>query len=86
MKFPEKWYLKVTEDNDAEIRKWRTVKISCSLNHGYVLSKLGDKKGWHIFLKELNLYQHKGYVEITSEQFRKHVLNTEKVINVLRNI
>jgi hypothetical protein len=76
--FPEKWCLKVNEDNLRMISDWRSAgQIRDSLG-GYVMYEGYSFKGVRGYYE---LTKPKSCTEITTEQFREHVLKeTSKVV------
>lgn len=71
---PEKWCIKVTEENKETLANWRSVGDP----HGKIVK--GSYNGWYLYtpMGGVNGYgqqnKEEGYTEITFEQFKKHVL------------
>lgn len=81
---PEKWYLKVTDENDEEIRAWRTIKRDTKLEEEYVLSAHGNFIGYAVRSYDLSYWKQFSYTEITTEQFRRYVLKKIKKVELIK--
>jgi hypothetical protein len=69
---PKKWFIQVNEDNQKDIATWRGAG-GCRAGL-YCMSCWGSLKGYIVLEKTSSLL--KGYKEISTEQFREHVLKT----------
>ncbi len=74
-KFPEKWCIQVTEENQQVLSNWRFTdgqKVSLGVYVG--ISKYGGRAG-HTYSKEITWPD---YSEISFEDFKKYVLDKYK--------
>jgi len=83
-KLPEKWYCVITKENQEILENWR--KSVCSGDHKKnvifskycVLSSHWNDNSYY-WTGELKHLESKGYQEITTEQFIKHVLKQKEM-------
>ena len=74
---PEEWFIKITKENHEELGLWRedgqcgNMKSDAKPS-GYILSNYMGKKGYWSQSAPHN------YKEITTEKFRKYILNIEE--------
>lgn len=74
---PEKWCIRVTEENNIVLGKWRSAgTLSKNLN-GYCLSSYYNCIGYYASCK------HNDYEEITFEEFEIHILKTKPLNSVI---
>jgi hypothetical protein len=72
-KLPEKWSIRVTDENRATIGKWRYCGNLSSDTTGYCLSFYGGDIGFYV-----SSY-HPDYPEITFKQFKVYVLKHRNI-------
>ncbi len=75
---PEKWCVKLTEENVKHLEDWRNQGKN-SLSAGKIYGYLHSDKIWTPCIKT-------GYTEITLEQFKKYVLKESCVDEVVKSI
>jgi len=77
---PEKWCIKITEENIKTLSNWRTYGL---LNHnlinGYLIDSFRNSKGYYVD----SLKDYKSYEEITFEEFEIHVLKTKPLLSII---
>lgn len=81
-KFPDKWYLIITEDNIQICDKWRkdiaTSHLDRGLKVGFILLSKHHDDDSYFYARNLDRFKtnsyYKDYVEITTELFKRYVL------------
>lgn len=79
---PEKWYLKITNDNKDIINNWRRNIIQYDNSDCQYETISQNGSGSSVIF----IIQNKDYTEITFEQFKKYVLKEETVEEVIEEI
>lgn len=79
--FPEKWFIPITEENHVVLYNWWKEQVSSSFlcywqgeNNSYCVLSIFYDGSYLDYQKEGQNAKMKGCVEITFEQFKKHVL------------
>jgi len=94
MQHPEKWSIPVTQENYAELNRWRLSKRTREASKwddkfvpGSILVSEHPCDGSYFFLPDTGMFQKRGYQEITLEQFRQITKPTmSKQIQISREL
>ena len=95
MTHPKKWYIPVTEENHAELNRWRQRVATSNRDDGLkpydsVVVSAHHRDGSYYYasdVKDLKAnYEYRGYQEITLEQFREITSSTQPQTTMTKHI